>query len=425
MTAATIPPRPVTTTHDVDTTNDDLLMQAYDFLRQWHDETGKHGLAQRWRDVRADIRSTGTWRPTNDELAYGARVAWRNAARCIGRLRWPSLIVRDRRHTITLEAVRRELTAHLDEATNDGHIRSVLTVLAPATGPTPAPVRVVNPQLALYAAWPTDGGIIGDPANLTLTALATDLGWPGPAHRSAFDLLPWIAATDGRLHLLPTDQAHIREVPIHHPDHPWIADLGLCWPAVPVISNMTLHVGGLRFPAPFSGTFMASEIATRNLADRHRYHQLPAVIAGLGLPDRDRLRTDKALLALHEAVLHSFETAGVSITDHHRESRAFARFVQHEEAAGRVVAGDWSWLNCYPMTPQDPSWGRYYDSSQSTPALRPDPYCLALTAGHSRPGHEPSTRHHADVHPAAGAAPNRTSREGRCRHAPQHDCTGG
>ncbi|RKF21584.1 nitric oxide synthase oxygenase [Micromonospora globbae] len=417
MTAATVPPHPVDT-------HDDLLVHAHGFLRQWHDETGAPGLAQRWRTVRADIHATGTWRPTSDELAYGARVAWRNAGRCIGRARWSSLVVRDRRHATTPEKVGRELAGHLDEATNGGRVRSVLTVLAPATGSTPPPVRVVNPQLARYAAWPTDGGVIGDPANQALTALAVDLGWPGPAYRSAFDLLPWIAATaDGRLHLLPTDQAHIREVPIHHPDHPWIADLGLRWPAVPVISNMSLDFGGLRFPAPFSGTFMASEIATRNLADHHRYHQLPAIVAGLGLPERDRLRADKALLTLHEAVLHSFETAGVSITDHHRESRAFTRFVQHEETAGRVVVGDWSWLNSYPMTPQDPSWSRYHDTSQPTPALRPDPCSLALTAGPPRHGHGPSPRQHADVPPAAAATPNRT-REDTCPHATPHGRTG-
>ena len=413
---------PLTVRRRADMPEDQLPAQAHAFLRQRHNELGMPGLARRWREVRVEIRANGTWRPTYDELAYAARVAWRNSGRCIGRLRWPSLIVRDRRHITTLQDVGRELAAHLDEATNGGRIRSVITVLAPATHTGPPPARIISPQLARYAAWPSRDGVLGDPANLALTSLATDLGWPGPTRRGPFDLLPWIAATaDGVLHLLPTDPAHILEVPIHHPDYPWIADLELRWPAVPVISNMALHFGGLQFPAPFSGTFMASEIATRNLADEHRYNQLPAIIAGLGLDDRDRLRADKALLTLHEVVLHSFESAGVSITDHHRESRAFARFVQHEEAAGRVVVGDWSWLNSYPMTPQDPSWRRYYNTGQPPPVHLPDPYCLALTAGHSTPGHEPSPRQRADVPPAAAATPNH-AREDTCPHAhpPRH-----
>ncbi|MEV0005968.1 nitric oxide synthase oxygenase [Micromonospora sp. NPDC050980] len=414
MSAAIVPSHPRGSVND-------LCVQARGFLRQYHDETDTPGHIQRWWDVRAEIHATGTWRPTYDELAYAARAAWRNAGRCIGRARWSSLIVRDRRHITSLQDLRRELTGHLDEATNGGRVRSVLTVLAPGTESAPAPLRVMSPQLARYAAWPTDGGIVGDPANAALTALAMDLGWSGPAYRSAFDLLPWIAATaDGRLNLLPAEHRHIREVPIHHPEHPWIAELGLRWPAVPVISNMTLDVGGLRFPAPFSGAFMAGEIATRNFADQHRYHQLPVIAAGLGLSERDRLRIDKALLILHEAVLCSFETAGVSITDHHRESRSFARFVAQEEAEGRTVSGDWSWLNSYPMTPQDPSWSRYYDDGQPAPALRPDPYSLALIADHPRLGHEPSPRQHAVVPPAAAATPIGTIREDLCPHAPPH-----
>ncbi|MGC4885787.1 nitric oxide synthase oxygenase [Micromonospora sp. DT227] len=357
-----------------------LGQQAHQFLRQFHHETGAPELDLRWRHVRAEVADTGSWHPTLDELTYAARVAWRNAGRCIGRARWSHLTVRDRRDTTTLPTLRQELTGHLDAAMVGGRVRPVLTVLAPATATAPAPLRIISPQLARYAAWHTDGGIIGDRANLTLTAMAVSLGWPGPTHRGAFDLLPWIAATaDDRPHLLLPDHTRIRQVPIHHPHHRWLEDLALRWPAVPVISNMTLHLGGLRFPAPFSGAFMASEIATRNLADPDRYHQLPAVIDGLDLPEHDRLRADKALLTLHEAVLHSYEDAGVSITDHHRESRAFARFTVREKIAGRTVTGDWSWLNSYPMTPQDPSWNRYYDTSQPTPALRPDPH--ATTAG--------------------------------------------
>ncbi|MFJ6199609.1 nitric oxide synthase oxygenase [Micromonospora sp. NPDC092111] len=366
--------------HNADA-HQEITLHARQFLRQWHDESGTPGFTARWRQVSAEIAVTGTWQPTFDELTYGARVAWRNAGRCIGRARWSSLIIRDRRHTTTLPALRQELTAHLDEATNNGRVRSVLTVLAPATATAPAPLRIISPQLARYAAWHTDGGVIGDPANLTLTALTRHLGWHGPTHRGAFDLLPWIVATaDRRLHLLHPDHRRIRQVPIHHPRHPWLADLALRWPAVPAISNMSLHLGGLRFPAPFSGTFMISEIATRNLADPDRYHQLPAVIDGLGLPDHDRLRADRALLTLHEAVLHSFNTAGVSITDQHRESCALARFNMRQRAAGRTVANDWKWLNSYPLTPQGPSPSCHHDTHEPAPALRPDPHTLALAA---------------------------------------------
>ncbi|MCG5466652.1 nitric oxide synthase oxygenase [Micromonospora sp. MED01] len=364
------------------TTQNSVLDEAHAFLRLLHHETGQAGFTRRWRDVRAEITTTGTWRHTTRELTYGARVAWRNSARCIGRLRWQSLQVHDHRHATDVTAVQRALVSHLHQATNAGRIRSTITIFPPVPAGGSAPVRIINPQLVRYAAWTGRGHILGDPANLTLTRLATALGWPGPPDRRPFDILPWIVATDdGHLHALPVDQSDILEVQIQHPEHRWIADLSRRWPAVPVISNMLLSIGGVQYPAPFNGFFMGSEIAARNLADADRYHQTPAVIDGLKLDENDRLRHDKALLALQEAVLHSYDRAGVTITDHHRESEHFARFVRREEAAGRTVAGDWTWLNSYPMTPQDPSWKRYYSLAALRPALCPDPAAAIPAAG--------------------------------------------
>ena len=45
----------------------------------------------RLRGVRAEIEATGTYRHTATELQHGARLAWRNSARCTGRLYWRSL----------------------------------------------------------------------------------------------------------------------------------------------------------------------------------------------------------------------------------------------------------------------------------------------------------------------------------------------
>jgi len=43
-------------------------------------------------------------------------------------------------------------------------------------------------------------------------------------------------------------------------------------------------------------------------------------------------------------VLHSFDTAGVTITDHHTESRRFLTHLAREERARRVCPADWSWI---------------------------------------------------------------------------------
>lgn len=60
--------------------------EAERFVRQFHHEQPSAGdMTGRLRAVLAEIDRTGTYEHTPGELAFGARVAWRNAARCIGR----------------------------------------------------------------------------------------------------------------------------------------------------------------------------------------------------------------------------------------------------------------------------------------------------------------------------------------------------
>ena len=73
--------------------------------------------ATRWQEIRDEIATTGTYTHTVHELEFGARVAWRNSARCIGRLYWKSLRVRDLRHLRAPEDVARECVTHLREST--------------------------------------------------------------------------------------------------------------------------------------------------------------------------------------------------------------------------------------------------------------------------------------------------------------------
>lgn len=47
----------------------------------------------RWEQVQKDVNSTGTYQLTETELIYGAKLAWRNSVRCIGRIQWSKLQV--------------------------------------------------------------------------------------------------------------------------------------------------------------------------------------------------------------------------------------------------------------------------------------------------------------------------------------------
>ncbi|NAS23039.1 nitric oxide synthase oxygenase [Herbidospora sp. NEAU-GS84] len=342
--------------------------EAEEFVRLHHAEVPSAGPVEaRLREVAAEIEQTGTYTHTLDELTFGARVAWRNSGRCIGRLYWQSLRVRDRREVDTADAIADECVAHLREATNGGRIRPTITVFAPDR-PGQRAARIRNDQLVRYAGYERDGEIVGDPSHLGLTREAAALGWEGRGGR--FDVLPLLIEVKDHVEMreLPADA--ILEVPISHPHYPWFGELGLRWHAVPAISNMCLEIGGVCYPAaPFNGWYMGTEIGARNLADTGRYDQLPVIARRLGMDtSSDRtLWRDHTLVELNVAVLHSFAEAGVTMTDHHTEAKRFMTHLEKEERSGRVCPADWSWIVPPLSGALTPVFHRYYDDV----ALRP------------------------------------------------------
>jgi nitric-oxide synthase len=358
--------------------------EAEEFLRMFHHEHPAAGPVEpRLREVRAEIAATGTYVHSGAELTYGAKVAWRNASRCIGRLYWHSLLVLDRRNSTRAEQICHDLVTHLRVAggTRDGRqIRPVVSVFPPAEPGRPY-ARVWNEQLIRYAGYrEPDGDVVGDPRYLDFTAAVQRLGWRGKG--AAFDVLPVVVETphDGvRLFELPEDA--VAEVPLEHPEHEWFAELGLRWHAVPAISNMRLSIGGVQYPlAPFNGWYMGTEIGARNLADPERYNLLPIVAAELGL-DTSRNSTlwrDRALVELNRAVLWSFERAGIKITDHHSEARRFLAHLERERKAGRATPADWSWIVPPMSGATTPVFHRYYHEADQRPNFYLDPVARDL-----------------------------------------------
>ena len=349
------------------------VAEAEEFLRLYYAEHPAAGPAgPRIAQVRAEIGRTGTYRHTDLELAFGARVAWRNSARCIGRLYWRSMQVRDLRHVRRASDVAAECVEHLRLATNGGRLRPLITIFAPDAPGRPGP-RIWNEQLIRYAGHTSGDTVVGDPRYVGFTSTVRSMGWAAPATPGRFDVLPLVVetATDGPvLSEIPRDV--LVEVPLSHPDLAWFADLGLRWHAVPAISNMRLRIGGIDYPAaPFNGWYMGTEIGARNLADHDRYDLLRPVAERLGMDcSTDRtLWRDRALVELNRAVLHSFELAGVTISDHHTESQRFLQHLGKEERAGRSCPADWSWIVPPMSSSQTPVFHRYYDEADQLPGF--------------------------------------------------------
>lgn len=363
------------------------LDEARAWLETYFAETRHRpgGLEKRWAHLKADVAQTGSYAHTFAELEWGARVAWRQSVRCIGRGRWQSLVVRDARTAETIDEIAAELTEHLRFSTNRGRVRSTITVFR-QDGPAGPRARVANEQLIRYAGYAdADGTVLGDPRYTNFTARLSEYGWQPPSPRSAFDVLPWLIQTEHEApRVVPVPAATILEVPITHPALAWFGDLGLRWHAVPVISNMRLRIGGIDYScAPFNGWYLVDEIATRNFGDVDRYNQLPRVAAGMGLDtgSSSNFWQLRAAVELNTAVLHSFRNAGVRIEEPIAESALFSEFVRREEAAGRRAYGDWSWINGHLGAPLGQAWHRYYDTAEPNPNYWLDPAARELSLG--------------------------------------------
>ena len=322
--------------------------EAKAFLQRfYYEKEVPQAFEPRWAEVRDEIERTGTYVQTFDELSFGAKLAWRNSAKCIGRLFWPGLQVRDMRHVTSEDEVFEALCDHIRLATNDGNLRAVMTVFRQEGPDGPGP-RIWNSLLIRYAGYrQDDGSWIGDPGNEALTKAALDLGW-APEKRTHYDVLPLIVQfppREPKFFEIPSEL--VLEVPLTHPELPWFEELGLRWCALPAVADMLFDCGGIHYTmAPFSGWYMGTEIGARNMGDDYRYNQLPVVAERMGLDCR-RERTlwrDKALVEMNVAVLHAFERAGVKVVDHHAASADFMEFAEQEAAAGRRIDARWDWV---------------------------------------------------------------------------------
>jgi nitric-oxide synthase len=320
-----------------------LLEKAEMYLKLCYSELDRESLYEnRWLEVKKEIKEKGTYKLLELELNYGAKVAWRNSNKCIGRLFWRAMDVFDRRSVNSIDAIFESLFKHIDLATNRGNVKSMISVFEPSNE-----IRIWNPQLLSFAGYKnSDGSITGDSKQVCFTKECINLGWK--PKMGEFDILPLVIQIGKKTPVwreIPPNIITI--ISIEHPEIESFKELKLQWYSTPIISNMTLEIGGIEFKAaPFNGWYMGTEIGARNFADEKRYNMLPKVakLMGLNLRDKINLWKDRAIVELNHAVLYSFKKAGVKIVDHHTASKQFMQFMKKEAKENREVTADWSWI---------------------------------------------------------------------------------
>ncbi|XP_036849386.2 nitric oxide synthase 1 isoform X2 [Manis javanica] len=326
-----------------------LFPLAKEFIDQYYSSIKRFGSKahmERLEEVNKEIETTSTYQLKDTELIYGAKHAWRNASRCVGRIQWSKLQVFDARDCTTAHGMFNYICNHIKYATNKGNLRSAITIFPQRTDGK-HDFRVWNSQLIRYAGYKQpDGSILGDPASVEFTEICTQQGWKPP--RGRFDVLPLLLQANGNdpeLFQIPPEL--VLEVPIRHPKFEWFKDLGLKWYGLPAVSSMLLEIGGLEFSAcPFSGWYMGTEIGVRDYCDNSRYNILEEVAKKMNLDTRktSSLWKDQALVEINIAVLYSFQSDKVTIVDHHSATESFIKHMENEYRCRGGCPADWVWI---------------------------------------------------------------------------------
>ncbi|XP_055389381.1 nitric oxide synthase isoform X2 [Condylostylus longicornis] len=351
---------------------DIVLDHAKDFLDQYFTSIRRHGSPAhetRWQQVQKEIEENGSYQLTETELIYGAKLAWRNSSRCIGRIQWSKLQVFDCRYVTTTSGMFEAICNHIKYATNKGNLRSAITIFPQRTDGR-HDYRIWNSQLISYAGYrQPDGSIIGDPINVEFTEVCMTLGWKGK--NTQWDILPLVVSANGHdPDYFDYPPELILEVPLSHPALKWFADLNLRWYALPAVSGMLFDCGGIQFSATaFSGWYMSTEIGCRDLCDTNRLNILEDVALKMDLDTRTSttLWKDKALVEVNLAVLYSFQSKNITIVDHHTASESFMKHFENESKLRNGCPADWIWI----VPPMSSSITPVYHQEMSLYYLKP------------------------------------------------------
>ncbi|KAI8435227.1 hypothetical protein MSG28_003583 [Choristoneura fumiferana] len=328
---------------------EEVLNDAKDFLGQYFASIRRANTPAheaRWNAVQEEVEKTGTYQLTTTELVFGAKLAWRNASRCIGRIQWSKLQVFDCRQVTTTSGMFEALCNHIKYSTNKGNIRSAIT-LFPQRTDGKHDYRIWNSQLISYAGYKQpDGTVLGDPMHCEFTELCLKLGWKPP--RTAWDILPLVLSANGKdPDYFEIPRELIMEIHMTHPTYEWFEDLNLRWYALPAVSSMRFDCGGIEFTAnAFNGWYMSTEIGCRNFCDSNRLNMLEKVAQKMGCDTRTpvTLWKDKALVETNVAVLHSFQQHNATIVDHHTASESFVKHLDNENRLRSGCPADWIWI---------------------------------------------------------------------------------
>ena len=149
----------------------DCTELAFDVFRK----ISQKQMSQRWSEVESSIKKNKHFKMTTEELLHAVKYAWRNATRCIGKIWWETLALRDCRHVKSVDELFKKICQHLKESTNNGKIKPTISVFPQRMPGESDQFRIWNSNVLMYAGYldPNDtGSVIGNKSNVEFTQVS-------------------------------------------------------------------------------------------------------------------------------------------------------------------------------------------------------------------------------------------------------------
>ena len=145
--------------------------KAFDVFRK----ISQKQMSQRWSEVESSIKKNKHFKMTTEELLHAVKYAWRNATRCIGKIWWETLALRDCRHVKSVDEMFEMICQHLNGSTNNGKIKPTISVFPQRMPGESDQFRIWNSNVLMYAGYldPNDtGSVIGNKSNVEFTQVS-------------------------------------------------------------------------------------------------------------------------------------------------------------------------------------------------------------------------------------------------------------
>ena len=132
-------------------------------------------MSQRRSEVEISINKFEYFELTLQELKHAVQYAWRNNTKCVGKIWWETLTLRDCRYIQSVEEMFDTICEHLKKSINNGRIKNTISVFPQKKTGQPDLFRIWNRNILMYAGYQDydNDCFIGNKSNIGFTEVSS------------------------------------------------------------------------------------------------------------------------------------------------------------------------------------------------------------------------------------------------------------